>query len=175
MTSNRIVCGIAALSMAFSGMAFAQNDLDARADRAGRANLQGRPGVEGLQERERNAAIQQRNERRDNDRRGYERRGYDQRSYDQRSYDQRDYGRWNYEQRDHRGYDHRGWGAGPEHNFYRGGRLPDYYRGREYVVDDWRGHHLHAPPRGYHWVQVGPDYVLVAVATGIIASILLNQ
>ena len=177
MTSNRIVCGIAALSMAFSGVAFAQNDLDTKADRAGRANLQGRPGIEGLRERERNAANQQRNERRDNDRRsnerrGYEQRGYDQRAYDQRGHDQRDYGRQNYEQR---GYDHRGRGAGPEHNFYRGGRLPDYYRGHEYIVDDWRGHRLQAPPRGYNWVQVGPDYVLVAVATGIIASILLNQ
>ena len=162
MTSNRIVCGIAALSMAFSGLAFAQNDLDTKADRAGRANLQGRPGIEGMRDRERNAEIQQRNERRDNDRRSNERRGYDQ----------RDYGRQNYEQR---GYDHRGRGAGPEHNFYRGGRLPDYYRGHEYVVDDWRGHRLQAPPRGYNWVQVGPDYVLVAIATGIIASILLNQ
>ncbi|MEO8523182.1 MAG: RcnB family protein [Caldimonas sp.] len=66
-------------------------------------------------------------------------------------------------------------GAGPDHNFYRGGRLPPQYRSRQYVVDDWRGHHLNAPPRGYHWVQTGGDYVLVAVATGIIASILLNQ
>ena len=49
------------------------------------------------------------------------------------------------------------------------------YRTRHYVVDDWRGHHLYAPPRGYHWVQSGGDYLLVAVATGIIASILLNQ
>jgi Ni/Co efflux regulator RcnB len=66
-------------------------------------------------------------------------------------------------------------GAGPDHSFYRGGRLPDEYRGRQYVVDDWRGHHLSAPPRGYHWVQAGGDYVLAAVATGVIASILLNS
>jgi Ni/Co efflux regulator RcnB len=70
---------------------------------------------------------------------------------------------------------HDGRGAGPDHNFYRGGRLPTQYRSHQYVVDDWRGHHLTAPPRGYHWVQTGGDYVLVAVATGIIASILLNQ
>lgn len=68
-----------------------------------------------------------------------------------------------------------GRGAGPEHSFYRGGRLPPQYRSRQYVVDDWRGHHLNAPPRGYHWVQTGGDYVLVAIATGVIASILLNQ
>lgn len=66
-------------------------------------------------------------------------------------------------------------GAGPEHNFYRGGRLPNEYRNHQYVVDDWRNHHLNAPPRGYQWVQTGGDYVLVAIATGIIAQILLGQ
>ncbi len=66
-------------------------------------------------------------------------------------------------------------GAGPRHDMRKGGRLPPEYRGRQYVVDDWRGHHLSAPPRGYHWVQTGGDYVLVAVATGIIASLLLNN
>ena len=66
-------------------------------------------------------------------------------------------------------------GAGPDHAFYRGGRLPPEYRGRQYIVDDWRGHRLNAPPRGYHWVQAGGDYVLVAIATGVIASILLNR
>ena len=71
------------------------------------------------------------------------------------------------------GYEGRG--AGPDHNFYRGGRLPQQYRGHQYVVDDWRGHHLSAPPRGYQWVQTGGDYVLVAIATGIIAQLLLSQ
>ena len=66
-------------------------------------------------------------------------------------------------------------GAGPDHNFRRGGRLPSEYRNRQYVVNDWRGHHLSAPPRGYNWVQTGGDYVLVAIATGIIAQILLGQ
>jgi Ni/Co efflux regulator RcnB len=70
---------------------------------------------------------------------------------------------------------HEGRGAGPQHTWYRGDRLPPQYNSRSYVVDDWRGHHLSAPPRGYHWVQSGGDYVLVAIATGIIASILLNQ
>jgi len=68
-----------------------------------------------------------------------------------------------------------GRGAGPDHAFYRGGRLPAQYRDRQYVVDDWRGHRLSAPPRGYHWIQAGGDYVLVAIATGVIASILLNR
>jgi Ni/Co efflux regulator RcnB len=66
-------------------------------------------------------------------------------------------------------------GAGPDHDFRRGDRLPPEYRNRNYVVDDWRNHHLSAPPRGYHWVQVGGDYVLVAIATGIILQLLLNN
>ncbi len=71
--------------------------------------------------------------------------------------------------------DRRDRGAGPNHNFHRGDRLAYEYRSRTYVVDDWRGHRLSAPPRGYHWVQTGSDYVLVAIATGIIAQILLSQ
>ncbi|MFZ6645651.1 RcnB family protein [Undibacterium sp. TJN25] len=63
----------------------------------------------------------------------------------------------------------------PRHRFQKGDRLPPEYRGRQYAVDDWRGHHLSAPPRGYHWVQSGGDYVLAAIATGIIASVLLNN
>jgi Ni/Co efflux regulator RcnB len=66
-------------------------------------------------------------------------------------------------------------GAGPDHAFRKGDRLPAEYRHRSYVVDDWRSHHLTAPPRGYHWVQTGGDYVLVAIATGIILQLLLNQ
>jgi Ni/Co efflux regulator RcnB len=62
---------------------------------------------------------------------------------------------------------------GPE--WHRGGRIPSEYRNRQYVVNDWRSHHLAAPPRGQQWVQVGGDYVLVAIATGIIAQLLLTQ
>ena len=66
-------------------------------------------------------------------------------------------------------------GAGPRHDMRKGGRISNDYRGNQYVVNDWRGHHLNAPPRGYHWVQTGSDYVLVAIASGIIAQILLNN
>ena len=74
----------------------------------------------------------------------------------------------NNERRDERG-------AGPNHAFHRGERLPVEYRHRQYVVDDWRGHNLSAPPRGYHWVQTGGDYVLIAIATGIIAQLFLHN
>jgi Ni/Co efflux regulator RcnB len=71
------------------------------------------------------------------------------------------------------GFD-RGPGGGPEHAWHRGDRLPSDYRGRQYVVDDWRAHRLNPPPRGYQWVSAGADYALVAVATGIIASLIVN-
>ena len=78
------------------------------------------------------------------------------------------YGRYNRDNRYQAGR-----GAGPGHSFYRGDRLPWEYRQRTYVVEDWRGHRLSAPPRGYHWVQTGGDYVLVAIATGVILQLLL--
>ena len=69
----------------------------------------------------------------------------------------------------------KGRGAGPNHEYYRGDRLPAEYRHRNYVVDDWRSHNLRAPPSGYHWVQSGGDYLMVAIATGIIADLLLSH
>jgi Ni/Co efflux regulator RcnB len=66
-------------------------------------------------------------------------------------------------------------GAGPSHDLHRGGRLPDRYRNHQYVVNNWREHRLRPPPRGYHWVQTGGDYVLAAVATGIIADLIVNH
>ncbi len=66
-------------------------------------------------------------------------------------------------------------GAGPDHNWHKGDRLPDSYRGNQYVVNDWQSRHLRQPPSGYHWVNVNGDYVLAAVATGVIADMLLNQ
>jgi Ni/Co efflux regulator RcnB len=63
----------------------------------------------------------------------------------------------------------------PAHGWKRGDTVPAEYRDNRYVVNDWRGHHLHEPPAGYHWVQVNGDFVLAAVATGVIADVLLNQ
>jgi Ni/Co efflux regulator RcnB len=64
----------------------------------------------------------------------------------------------------------------PHHPDWRkGDRLSADYRDHQYVVDDWRGHHLHQPPRGYQWVGVGADYLLVAVASGVIAQVVMSQ
>ncbi|WP_144108159.1 RcnB family protein [Paraburkholderia sp. BCC1886] len=65
-------------------------------------------------------------------------------------------------------------GPVPHSDWHRGDRLPSEYRDRNYVVDDWHDHGLQAPPRGYHWVGVNGDYVLAAVATGVIANVLLS-
>ena len=75
----------------------------------------------------------------------------------------------------HDGRHDNGRGAGPKHNFYKGGYIPREYRGHQYVVNDWRSHRLTPPPRGYHWVQTGGDYVLIAISTGLIAQIILSN
>jgi Ni/Co efflux regulator RcnB len=59
--------------------------------------------------------------------------------------------------------------------FRRGHYIPYEYRHRQYVVVDHRGHRLAPPPRGHQWVQVGSDYVLIAITTGLIANIILNH
>ena len=62
---------------------------------------------------------------------------------------------------------------GPE--FVRGRALPSDLRTPQYVVVNYGQHRLAAPGRGQQWVQVGADYVLVAIATGVIANIVLNR
>ena len=52
----------------------------------------------------------------------------------------------------------------------RGERLPSNYRTRSHYVD-YRRHHLRQPPRGYQWVQVNNQYLMVALASGMIWQI----
>lgn len=47
-------------------------------------------------------------------------------------------------------------------------RDEDWKRG-EHV--DYRERHLRTPPHGYEWREVDGNYVLAAVATGVIASV----
>jgi Ni/Co efflux regulator RcnB len=107
-------------------------------------------------------------------------RGYDDRGQHKGQQDSHEYkGRGRQDKHDNNGREphdkhHGERGAGPSHNYYKGERLPAQYRHRQYVVDDWRSHRLSAPPRGYHWVQTGSDYVLVAIASGIILQLFLN-
>jgi Ni/Co efflux regulator RcnB len=46
----------------------------------------------------------------------------------------------------------------------------DWQRGE---AVDYKTYHLKAPPRGYEWREVDGNYVLAAVATGIIASAII--
>jgi opacity protein-like surface antigen len=69
------------------------------------------------------------------------------------------------------GYDHHDHGPGyGDHHWRQGDR---FYGDRNRV--DWRYLHLRPPPRGYEWVQDGRQYVLIGIASGVIADVLLNR
>ncbi len=145
MKRQSLVCAILALSLSTAGYSFAQGN--------SQHNERGRTD---------NAQHGVKNGQRDK-----QDRKQDKQDRKQDKQAQRGQGN-DYERRDERG-------AGPNHSFYRGQRLPTPYRSYQYVVDDWRGHHLSAPPRGYHWVQNGSDYLLVAITTGLILELLLDH
>lgn len=78
--------------------------------------------------------------------------------------------------------------AQPRHDDHRGPsmtmhgpRHPDWRQGGHIARNDWgrgrhvdyRAHHLRTPPRGYEWREVDGNFVLAAVATGLIASVIL--
>ena len=80
--------------------------------------------------------------------------------YNGRQFDRMNGPRWNAPQ----GYHQQSW--------QRGQRLPSSYN--RVVVNDWRARHFAPPPRGYHYVRVGNDVVLAAVASGIIGAVIAN-
>lgn len=61
------------------------------------------------------------------------------------------------------------------HHWARGQRLPSEYRSRNYYVSDYRRYHLRQPPRGYQWVRVDDNYMLVALTTGLISQIIASR
>ena len=89
--------------------------------------------------------------------------------WDNRRHDRRDYARYRYHFGYYRapyGYHYRTW--------HRGDYLPRAYYGSSYIVYDWRPYRLYAPPYGYHWVRVGNDVLLTALATGVVLDVLYN-
>ena len=98
---------------------------------------------------------------------------YDDHRYEQRRDDRHDsrYDRRD-DRRDHR-YDRRDERRGESRRWERGQRLDARYRGNGYYVSDYRSRGLRAPPRGYRWQRVDDSYVLAAVATGLIASVII--
>ncbi|WP_114973951.1 RcnB family protein [Rhodoferax ferrireducens] len=153
MKSTAIVCAIAAASLSFSALSFAQgNDRRGARDELPRAEQQ---GPRHFDQRE-----QMRNERHDGRR-------------DDRRFDNRNDHRFDY--RDARRSEHHYYYNARSPDFRRGGHIPREFRDRQYYVTDYRAHRLSPPPRGQQWVQVGPDYVLIAIATGLIAHMVLSQ
>ncbi|MES2401177.1 MAG: RcnB family protein [Pseudomonadota bacterium] len=129
MKSKAIVCALAAASLGFGSLSFAQ-------------------GYDGYRPQPESQRFGQRGPGGPH---GDGPRGFDRR-----------------EVRDDRGYNARA----PQ--FRRGGYIPREYRGRQYVVNDWRARRLYAPPPGQQWVQAGSDYALIAIATGLIAQLVLR-
>ena len=64
--------------------------------------------------------------------------------------------------------------AKPHPEWHAGAHIAneDWNRGQHF---DYRAHHFNEPPAGYEWREVDGNYVLAAVATGVIASVILAQ
>jgi len=114
-----------------------------------------------------------------------------QREQDARANRDQNGGRWNgdrrYEQarddrrdgrRDNRGW-HRGWGQDRGVNFRwnRGQQMGynDWNSSRRVDYRDYRRYNLRQPPRGYEWRRNDDRFILGAIATGVIMSVILNS
>ncbi|KAF7277676.1 hypothetical protein GWI33_021774 [Rhynchophorus ferrugineus] len=76
---------------------------------------------------------------------------------------------------EHNGYERQSDNKHQKQSYQRGDKLPaHYYKNDRYYVSDWHKHDLREPPKGYRWVNIDGEYILVSVITGIIASILLG-
>jgi len=91
-------------------------------------------------------------------------------------------GNWDH----HRGYEHRGYyrsyqpayrnsGWHDRSDWRRGGYVARYDWDRGYRVDYHHYRRLYPPPYGYEWRRVDDNYVLAAIATGLIASVIIND
>lgn len=62
------------------------------------------------------------------------------------------------------------------YGFQRGYRYSNYYGGPVYVVNDYDRYHLRRPSYGHRWIRDDRgNMLMVAIATGIIADIVLNH
>ena len=89
--------------------------------------------------------------------------------WDNRRHDRRDYARYRFQFGSYRapyGYHNQVW--------HRGDHLPRSYYSSSYIVYDWQPYRLYAPPYGYHWVRVGNDVLLTALATGVVLDVLYD-
>ena len=54
----------------------------------------------------------------------------------------------------------------------RGQKYSDW---RRHQRVDWQRHHLRRPDRGQEWIQVGNDYILVSILSGVIAGVIASN
>ena len=178
---KRLILSIAAAAAVAGPMAFSATSAHADDDRG-----RGRGNHEQRWDRNDHRGDRDRGDRRDyrGDHDRYDRRDDHRGRYDRRD-DRRSYSNW--DRGRHNGYYYNNrWYYGPPPQAYygnpyyrpgyaswrRGSSLPPYYRG--YVVNDYHRYHLRQPPRGYAWYRVGNDYLLAAIASGIIFDIIAN-
>lgn len=78
-----------------------------------------------------------------------------------------------YHEGDHPPGKHKGW---HKSDWHRGDRIEIVHIERRYYIDDYAHYHLRRPPSGHRWIR-SPEgkFILVAVATGIIADVLLHH
>jgi Ni/Co efflux regulator RcnB len=67
-----------------------------------------------------------------------------------------------------------GYGYRPvgHYGWRRGAYVPVTYR--HYYVQDWGYYGLRAPPPGYRWIYADGNFVLMAIATGVIADLVFH-
>ena len=189
-----ILLSVATLSAGTSAFAAATTDKERFAGKVAEKVMRSKDvKADARQHRREDRRDHRRDDRRHDDRRNHDRRDHDRRDWDRNHRDNRG---WDHARRDwdrhpnywdnrrldgrdyavHRyhfghyhapkGYYHRVW--------HRGDRLPKHWYARPYVVYDYRPYRLYAPPRGYHWVRVGSDVLLTAIATGIVLDVLYD-
>ncbi len=180
-----------------------RRDNDRRQVQPDHSNRPNGPSLESRRDNDRRDNDRRDNDRRDNDRRDNDRRDNDRHDWndnnrrdwndrnhngrndrwdrhrndwdhhpnywDNRRHDRRDYARYRFSfgsyHRPH-GYYYRTW--------HRGDRLPRAWYGNSYIVYDWHPYRLYAPPYGYHWVRVGNDVLLTALATGVVLDVIYD-
>ena len=71
---------------------------------------------------------------------------------------------------------HAGWSQdqGAQHRWSNGDHM-GYNDWSSAQPVDYRAHHLRRPPNGYAWRESNGQFILAAVATGVVASIILDN
>lgn len=159
--SKRMTMAAAALAMSMAGGAFAQDRHDDR----------GAQGYGNQYPQQAQARVQPQMQPQSQSLQRWQPEHQGRQTREPRRYDARDGYRDS--------YGHGAWGdraAAPyaHQDWHRGGYLPPQYRGGAYVVNDWRSQRLQPPPQGYQWVGTGGEFALAAIATGLIAQLIIN-